>query len=150
MRPEVGFSVKANNTTSLVSMLPADHLDAAGVDLIEVPTGWSYTVAVFGSPAEVNLSSHLLWMAHGPLPSPSHRLTANQAWTPVLLTAIAVVIASSIIGALSRRERRFRNSRPVASADPPVIDLSERRFASVQNHFMAVSPRGTSKDDRLG
>ena len=124
MRPEVGFSVKANNTTSLVSMLPADHLDAAGVDLIEVPTGWSYTVAVFGSPAEVNLSSHLLWMAHGPLPSPSHRLTANQAWTPVLLTAIAVVIASSIIGALSRRERAIPQLQASwVSADPPVIDL---------------------------
>ncbi len=105
MRPEVGFSVKAGNTTSLISMLPADHLDAAGVDLIDVPTGWSYTVAIFGSEAEVNLSSHLLWMAHGHLPSPTHQLTANQAWTPVLITAIAAVVAVSIVSALRRREQ---------------------------------------------
>lgn len=105
MRPEVGFSVKAGNTTSLVSMLPADHLEAAGVDLTEVPTGWSYTVAVFGSEAEVNLSSHLLWMAHGDLPSPTHQVSANQAWTPVIITSIAAVIAVSIVGALRRREQ---------------------------------------------
>ena len=68
LRPEVGFSVKANNSTAFVSMLPADHLQAAGVDLQDEPNGWSYTVVVFGSEAETDLESRLLWMAHGPLP----------------------------------------------------------------------------------
>ena len=34
--------MKANTTTDFVSMLPADHLTAAGVDLAQEPTGWSY------------------------------------------------------------------------------------------------------------
>jgi len=105
LRPEVGFSVKANNTTSFVSMLPADHLEAAGVDLKEVQTGWSYTVVVFGTNAEEGNESRLLWMAHGMLPSPQQRVTATQTWTPLLLTAVATVIAVSIIGALRRREQ---------------------------------------------
>ena len=105
LRPEVGFSVKANNTTSFVSMLPADHLNAAGVDLKEVQTGWSYTVVVFGTSAEEGNESRLLWMAHGMLPSPQQRVTATQTWTPLLLTAVATVIAASIIGALRQREQ---------------------------------------------
>ena len=104
MRPEVAFSVKANNTTSLVSMLPADHLDAAGVDLASQPTGWSYTIAVFGSEDSENTEMELLWMAHGELPSPSKHITANQAWTPLLLTAITAVIAVSLITAIRRRQ----------------------------------------------
>ena len=104
MRPEVAFSVKANNTTSFVSMLPADHLEAAGVDLTSQPTGWSYTIAVFGSAAGENTETELLWMAHGELPSPAKHITANQAWTPLLLTAITTVIAVSLIAAIRRRQ----------------------------------------------
>ena len=104
MRPEVGFSVKANNTTSFVSMLPADHLEAAGVDLEDQPTGWSYTIAVFGSEDDESTESRLLWMAHGELPSPSQDISANQAWTPLLLTAITAVIAVSLITAIRQRQ----------------------------------------------
>ena len=104
LRPEVGFSVKANNSTAFVSMLPADHLQAAGVDLQGEPNGWSYTVVVFGGEAETDLESQLLWMAHGPLPSPQQTVSPSQAWTPLLLTAVAAVVAVSIIGALRQRE----------------------------------------------
>jgi hypothetical protein len=38
LRPEVGFSLKANNTTEMTTMLSADHLDAAGVNLEAGPT----------------------------------------------------------------------------------------------------------------
>ena len=111
LRPEVGFSVKANNATSFVSMLPADHLAAAGVNLKEETTGWSYTVAVFGTGAEEENESRLLWMAHGSLPAPQQSVTATQAWMPLLLTAIALVIAASIIGALRQRERPFQTCK---------------------------------------
>lgn len=117
LRPEVGFSVKANNTTSFVSMLPADHLAAAGVNLKEETTGWSYTVAVFGTGAEEENESRLLWMAHGSLPAPQQNVTATQAWMPLLLTAIALVIAASIIGALRQREKAIPNLQAAWSAD---------------------------------
>jgi len=120
LRPEVGFSVKANNATSFVSMLPADHLGAAGVDLKATPTGWSYTVAVFGSDAEEDNESQLLWMAHGMLPSPQQSVSATQTWTPLLLTAVATVIAVSIIGALRQREQAIPHLQATWSTEEPL------------------------------
>ena len=117
LRPEVGFSVKANNATSFVSMLPADHLAAAGVNLKEETTGWSYTVAVFGTGAEEENESRLLWMAHGSLPAPQQSVSATQTWMPLLLTAIALVIAASIIGALRQREQAIPNLQAAWSTD---------------------------------
>ena len=120
LRPEVGFSVKANNATSFVSMLPADHLEAAGVDLREVTTGWSYTVAVFGAGAAEDNESRLLWMAHGMLPSPQQDVSATQAWTPLLLTAVAAVIAVSILGALRQREQAIPHLQANWSTEEPL------------------------------
>ena len=117
LRPEVGFSVKANNATSFVSMLPADHLAAAGVNLKEETTGWSYTVAVFGTGAEEENESRLLWMAHGSLPAPQQSVSATHTWMPLLLTAIALVIAASIIGALRQRELAIPNLQAAWSTD---------------------------------
>ena len=117
LRPEVGFSVKANNATSFVSMLPADHLAAAGVNLKEETTGWSYAVAVFGTGAEEENESWLLWMAHGSLPAPQQSVSATQTWMPLLLTAIALVIAASIIGALRQRELAIPNLQAAWSTD---------------------------------
>ena len=120
LRPEVGFSVKANNATSFVSMLPADHLKAAGVDLKTTPTGWSYTVAVFGSDADEGNESRLIWMAHGMLPSPQQRVSATQTWTPLLLTAVAMVVAVSIIGALRQREQAIPHLQATWSTEEPL------------------------------
>lgn len=104
MRPEVGFSVKANTPTSTVSILPTDHLEAAGVNLAEVPTGWSYTVAVFGSEANNDAPGRLLALAHGDLPAPSMHTTSGQTWTPLLLSAITAVVLVSIVVAVRQRE----------------------------------------------
>ena len=111
MRPEVGFSLKGNNSTSFRSIIPADHLEAAGVDLSEHPTGWSYTVAVFGGGAVDETSDDLIWMAHGRLPSPAQHITSSQAWTPLLLTAITAVIAGSIVTAIRQREKAIPQLR---------------------------------------
>ena len=111
MRPEVAFSVKANTTTDFVSMLPADHLDAAGVNLAENPTGWSYSIAVFGSEAADNDTARLLALAHGDLPPPSIHDGMSQAWTPLLLSAITAVIAVSIVVAVRQRERTIPKLR---------------------------------------
>ena len=137
MRPEVGFSVKANNTTSFVSMLPADHLEAAGVDLTTQPTGWSYTIAVFGSEDDSSTESRLLWMAHGDLPSPSQQVSANQAWTPLLLTAITAVIAVSLISAIRQRQEAIPRLRAMWSTD-------ERDTVRVHLHAGSLPFRITS------
>ncbi len=111
MRPEVAFSVKANTTTDFVSMLPADHLDAAGVNLADSPTGWSYSIAVFGSEAIDNEMARLLALAHGDLPPPSIHDGISQAWTPLLISAITAVIAVSIVVAVRQRERTIPKLR---------------------------------------
>jgi hypothetical protein len=104
LRPEVGFSLKANNTTSMSALLSADHLSAAGVDLTHQPTGWSYTVAVFGGD-EGTTSSELLLLKHERLPSPLLQLTPAEAWAPVVLTALAVVLIGATVAGMRARER---------------------------------------------
>lgn len=104
LRPEVGFSLKANNTTSLTALLSADHLSAAGVDLTKQPTGWSYTVAVFGG-KEQTTSSELLVLKHDRLPSPLMELAPGEAWAPVVLTALAAVLLGASVAAMRSRER---------------------------------------------
>ena len=101
-------------------MLPADHLEAAGVDLMEVPTGWSYTVAVFGAGADEDNESRLLWMAHGMLPSSQQDVSATQTWTPLLLTAVTAVIAVSILGALRQREQAIPHLQANWSTEEPL------------------------------
>ena len=49
MKPEIGFSNQANNTTETTWELAETHLSAAGVDFSQDPYGWSVTFAMFGS-----------------------------------------------------------------------------------------------------
>jgi hypothetical protein len=103
MRPEIGFSLRANNTTQTTVMLAAEHLTAAGVDLAQSPTGWRYTVAVFGgSQDEGELG--LMVLKHDRLPSPAMHLTPSQTWLPVILTACTLVLVWSVVNAASTRE----------------------------------------------
>ena len=62
-------------------------------------------VAVFGSEEGNNDTARLLALAHGGVPAPSSQTGADQVWTPLLLTAITVVIAVSIIAAVRQREQ---------------------------------------------
>lgn len=117
MRPEVGFSVKANNTTDTVFILPTDHLEAAGVNLAETPTGWSYSVAVFGSEEGSDVNSRLLALVHGDLPAPSMHTTSGQTWTPLLLSAITAVVVVSIVVAVRQRERTIPRLHATWSKD---------------------------------
>ena len=112
MRPEVAFSVKANTTTDLVSMLPADHLAAAGVDLAENPTGWSYSVAVFGSEEGNDTQPRLLALAHGDLPSPSIHtgLEHRCCYLPSLRSSPSPSSSPYASG-----NKPFQNSRPAGA-----------------------------------
>ena len=105
LRPEVGFSLTANNTTRMNAMLPADHLLAAGVDLGEEPTGWSYTLAMFGGTEDNASEIGLLALRHGALPTPLNVLTPGERWMPVLVMALAAVVIVSILSAARSRER---------------------------------------------
>jgi len=104
LRPEVAFSLKANNTTSMTAMLAADHLAAAGVDLTDQPTGWSYTIAMFGG-TQGSETIELMLLKHDRLPAPMLHLTAAQKWLPLTITAVALVAMVSIVAASSKRER---------------------------------------------
>ena len=103
LRPEVAFSLHANNTTSMTALLSADHLSAAGVDLTEEPNGWSYTIAVFGGEEGAD-DSELLVLKHDRLPSPSLHVSSRQAWTPVMLSILALVMLVAIVASMRTRE----------------------------------------------
>jgi len=119
LRPEVAFSLKADNTTSMTAMLAADHLAAAGVDLTDQTTGWSYTIALFGG-REGSETSDLLLLKHDRLPAPTLHLTAAQKWLPLTITAFALVAMASIVAASSKRERTV----PVLKARWTDVDRS--------------------------
>ena len=105
LRPEVGFSLSANNTTKMNAILPADHLFAAGVDLESTATGWSYTVAVFGGTEDNASSTGLLSLQHGALPSSLETLSPGERWVPFLITALAGVVIVSLLAASRSREQ---------------------------------------------
>lgn len=104
MRPEVGFSLKALNTSSVVYELPSDHLEAAGVDLEEEPTGWSYTLALFGEVDNTTEQHQLLMLRHGNLPTPYLHTTPSQQWMPLAFSAVAIIIAATVVSNARKRE----------------------------------------------
>ena len=104
MRPEVGFSLQAFNTSSVVYEWPADHLEAAGVDLEDEPAGWSYTIALFGDVDNVSMQHELLLLRHGDLPTPYLHTTPSQQWTPLAFSAIAIIIAATVVSNARQRE----------------------------------------------
>ena len=103
LRPEVAFSLQANNTTHMTALLPAEHLFAAGVDLSQQPLGWSYSIAVFGAPTDAT-TTDLLILRHDRLPTPHEQLTSAKIWTAAIISALALVLLISVVMASHRRE----------------------------------------------
>jgi len=104
MRPEVGFSLQANNTTSMTVLLPADHLQAAGVDLENQPTGWRYSLAMMGGVEGTDVDDQVLMLVSDTLPSEHQTVTGQKTWGPALLTLLASVLLTSILMGAHRRE----------------------------------------------
>ena len=104
MRPEVGFSLQAFNSSSVVYEWPADHLEAAGVDLEDEPAGWSYTIALFGDVDNATMQHELLVLRHGHLPTPYLHTTPSQQWMPLAFSAIAIIIAATVVSNARKRE----------------------------------------------
>ena len=52
--PEIGFSLEKGNTTTTTWNISAQHLEAAGIDLIDKKQGWTIQVVFFSAPLSQN------------------------------------------------------------------------------------------------
>lgn len=105
MKPEVGFGIKADNTTSVEWIMSSEHLEAAGVDLEQSPYGWQLTMAFFGSVESDNSSTQLLSLHHMDLPVKSQNVDSSAFYFPVLICIVLVIICSAIVSQSYKTER---------------------------------------------
>ena len=84
MKPEVGFSVEANNITNTTWIMPKEHLIAAGVDLEENPLGWHLTLAFIGSVEGDDESTGLLALYNSPLPNQWSNPQSSKFLMPIM------------------------------------------------------------------
>ena len=112
LRPEVGFALGKGNETSTTFQLPADHLEAAGVDLFNHSEGWTFAIAIFGQSLESDEEPGLLYYTQGALPSSRTLEPTSQRWLTVALIAVAGTVVWTVLSNVHRRE----HSMPVVSA----------------------------------
>jgi len=105
MKPEVGFSVKANNVTNTTWVMPKEHLIAAGVDLDEKPMGWHITLAFFGSVEGDDDTTRLLALYNSPLPNEWSNPQSSDFLMPIMLILLTTVIAYIVYSNSSVREK---------------------------------------------
>ena len=105
MKPEVGFSVKANNVTNTTWIMPKEHLIAAGVDLDEKPMGWHITLAFFGSVEGDDDTTSLLALYNSPLPNKWSNPQSSDFLMPIMLILLTSIIAYIVYSNSSVREK---------------------------------------------
>ena len=105
MKPEVGFSVKANNVTNTTWIIPKDHMTAAGVDLQEKPLGWHITLAFFGSVEGDDETTRLLALYNSPLPNKWSNPQSSDFLMPVMLILLTTIIANIVFSNSMAREK---------------------------------------------
>ena len=103
MKPEIGFSNQANNTTSTTWILAETHLSAAGVDIEESPYDWQVTFALFGGTEQDN-NTRLLSLHQVRLDTQSDSVEVDEFLVPILAIAFAIIIISTIIGNMYKEE----------------------------------------------
>lgn len=103
MKPEIGFSNQANNTTTTTWQLAETHLSAAGVDFTEDPFGWSVTFALFGS-LENDTANQLLYLNHIKLETQSSSVDFDQFLVPLLAVIFAIIVIGTILGNMYKEE----------------------------------------------
>lgn len=119
LRPEVGFSLEANNVTETTFSLSSDHLAAAGVDLRQISTGWRYSLVIFNETDDTDAPMRILSLTSGPLPSPYQHTTAGGQWAPIILMAVAFVICSAVVANSRKREEGIPRIKAVWSTTSP-------------------------------
>jgi hypothetical protein len=105
MKPEVGFSVEANNITNTTWIMPKEHLIAAGVDLEENPLGWHLTLAFIGSVEGDDEATGLLALYNSPLPNQWSNPQSSKFLMPIMLILFTTAIAFIVYSNASIREK---------------------------------------------
>lgn len=108
MKPEVGFSVAANNITNTTWTMSNEHLQSAGIDLQEKPLGWHLTLAFFGSVEDGqsdNEATSLLALYNTPLPSQWSNTQSSDFLMPIVLIVLTSAIALIVFSNSSIREK---------------------------------------------
>ena len=105
MKPEVGFGIKANNTTSVEWLISSEHLYAAGIDFEKDPYDWQITMAFFGSIESDNSTEHLLSLHHFDLPFDSQNIESKALYMPILIFILLAIICFGLVSQSYRNER---------------------------------------------
>ena len=105
MKPEVGFSVEANNITDTTWIMPKEHLIAAGIDLEENPLGWHLTLAFIGSVEGDDEATGLLALYNSPLPNKWSDPQSSEFLMPIVLIIFTIAIAFIVYSNASIREK---------------------------------------------
>lgn len=124
MKPEVGFSNQAGNTTDSEWILSSEHLLAAGIDLESDPFGWHITFALFGE-TEGDDTNRLLSLHSTPLPTQWSGSSIGDFALPIFLLLVSGVLATGAISNSLRREKGMPrlNARWV-DGDLPIIHVT--------------------------
>ena len=105
MKPEVGFGIKANNTTSAEWIISSEHLYAAGIDFEDDPHGWQITMAFFGSVESDNSSEQLLSLHHFDVPFKSQNIDSTALYLPILIFVLLGIICFGLVSQSYRNEK---------------------------------------------
>jgi len=105
MKPEVGFSVEANNITNTTWIMPKEHLIAAGIDLEENPLGWHLTLAFIGSVEGDDEATGLLALYNSPLPNKWSNPQSSEFLMPAILILLTTAAAFIVYSNASIREK---------------------------------------------
>ena len=105
MKPEVGFSVEANNITNTTWIMPKEHLIAAGIDLEENPLGWHLTLAFIGSVEGDDEATGLLALYNSPLPNQWSNPQSSKFLMPIMLILFTTAVAFIVYSNASIREK---------------------------------------------
>ncbi len=103
MKPEIGFSNQAGNTTLTTWTLSESHLTAAGVDFEESPYGWSVSFALFGS-LNGSVTNHLLYLNQVDLATQPENVELDQFLMPIFAIIFAGIVIATILGNMYKEE----------------------------------------------
>jgi len=105
MKPEVGFGIKAENTTNVEWIISSEHLEAAGVDLKQDPYGWQLTMAFFGAIESDNGTEQLLSLHHFDLPTKSQNVDSSSFYIPALIGVVLFIICYALVSQSYKTEK---------------------------------------------
>ena len=121
MKPEVGFGIKAENTTEVDWIISSEHLEAAGVDLKQDPYGWQLTMAFFGAIESDNGTEQLLSLHHFDLPIKSQNVDSSSFYIPALISVLLIIICYALVSQSFRTEKGMPRISSVWKNDTTLI-----------------------------